>query len=266
MATGDYVVFCDADDFYEKDALEVFANAAKDKMPDLIVGGYREFRRAEILPEIKGRKMCMTGRYKDSKREMGRLYMELRKKGMITSPWAKAYRRVFLMENRLLFPDIRRCEDVVFNLDVFDKMTDVMIDEHILYDYHTPAGDACTRKFPVKMFDINKIVYTQTSEYLEQWGVSDEESKKYLNRLILKDVSVLLRLNFRNQWRLGRHERRILSKRMMNDETTVAACCTVPDGRMDQLIRFVVKSRSVALANVFSLGTIVYQKMRRKQK
>ena len=49
-ATGDYVVFCDADDFYEKDALEIFALSAgtgTERLTDMIVGGYRDFCYAE---------------------------------------------------------------------------------------------------------------------------------------------------------------------------------------------------------------------------
>ena len=42
-ATGDYIVFCDADDYYEIQALETFADAGRENNPDLIIGGYRDF-------------------------------------------------------------------------------------------------------------------------------------------------------------------------------------------------------------------------------
>ena len=266
-AIGDYVVFCDADDYYERNALGLFADTAvQEKMPDLIIAGSQEFRYGKNDEIIKGAPCFSSYRVEDNREVILHSYMTLRKHGRITAPWAKAYKRDLLLRYNVFFPDLRRCQDVIFNLVYYDHVEKLCLKKDVIYYYQMPIDSDYTRKYPLEMFDVIRQVYWLSGDYLKKWNVYDDAAEEYLNRSYLKFVSVLLRLNYVNQWKLSKDERAALSRQMLNDETTVAACRTVSGGRMDQLIRFVVKSRSVALANVFSLGTIVYQKVRRKQK
>ena len=167
-----------------------------------------------------------------------------------------------MVEKNVFFPGLRRCEDIVFNLANYNNIQSLSIVNEMVYNYQTPHGDIYTRKFPINMFDIDKFVYQQMHQYLKQWEVDDEASVRYCNSLYLKDISVLLRLNYLNQWNLSSNKRRELSRRMLYDPDTVNACATTPDGTMNKIIRLVVRSRSESLANLFSIATVLYQKIR----
>ena len=264
-ATGDYVVFCDADDFYEKDALEIFALSAgtgTERLTDMIVGGYRDFCYTEDGEiRIRNENQAYTAKC-HSDGETHAEFMHLKRMNLIDAPWAKAYRRKLLLEKCIFFPDMRRQQDIFFNIDFYDAICTLKVIKSVLYNYFLPVKDEQLKKFPRDMFGIIKTNYLKLCGRLELWHQLDQESLQYLNRKFIKDISVLLRLNYRNLWKLSKKERRELSIKMLHDETTVAACRTVPDGSMDQLIRLVVMSRSVALANLFSAGTILYQKIR----
>ena len=262
LAAGDYLVFCDSDDYYEKNALEKLAKAAENYAdPDLIVGGYREFRFSKDSSVEYLRKVAGAESYLNHPDDIYHAYMPLIQKGLITSPWAKAYRRELIIGQHVRFPDLRRCQDVVFNLENYDHLHSLCIVSDTLYNYQTPGGDVYTRKFPVDMFDIDKSVYRQKLDRLKKWRVDDEASVRYCNSSYLKDISVLLRLNFQNQWRLDRKKRRELSRRMLHDPDTINACATVPDGIMNKIIRQVVKSQSMTIVSLFSLATLFYQRL-----
>ena len=262
LAAGNYIVFCDADDFYEKDALEVFAHAAEQNSPDLIVGGYTDFCSTAdggILIRAENPAYdadCIT------KDEAHAEFMHLRRNELIDAPWAKAYRRQLLLEHAIRFPHMKRQQDIYFNLEFYDIIRTLRVIESVIYHYRLPDNDDQLKKYPRNMTDIIKLNYLKTLEVLESWQQLDVESLRYLNQVYVKNTSVLLRLNYLNQWKLNRKDRRELSRKILNDDTTIAACRTVPDGTMDKIIRWTVKSRSVALANLFSAGTVLYQRIR----
>lgn len=263
-ATGDYIVFCDSDDFYEEDALEVFDNAARDEMPDLIVGGYRDF-----CHSVDG---GMTVRNENpaydlqcaTNDEARAEFMRLKKQQLIEAPWAKAYLRRIIVEHTIRFPDMRRQQDIFFNVDFYDGISTLKVIRSIIYNYYLPDNDDQLRKFPKDMFGILKTNYLKTVDSLENWQRLDSESLRYLNQRFIKNVSVLLRLNYCNQWELSKKERRAFSQKMLCDDVTITACSTVPTGMINKFIYLLIKLKCVKLINLFSFGTLCYQRWRAK--
>lgn len=55
IATGDYILFCDADDYMHEDAVEKFVNEIEKNDSDVVIGNYCEIKRnREIIKEKKG--------------------------------------------------------------------------------------------------------------------------------------------------------------------------------------------------------------------
>ena len=261
-AIGDYVVFCDADDFYEKDALEIFANAAQDKMPDLIVGGYRKIRLTDNGSVIPLNENKAFNLHTDSRDDAYDLYMTIKRMGLINGPVAKAYKREIIFANNISFPHYIRCEDVFFIFYFFEKVNTVIFIEAVLYNYDIHNRAFQTKKFPPDIFEIHKAVSLKVYHTVSKWERLDQKAEQYLNQCYVNGLMALLRANYLNQWNLNKKERRALSKKMLCDALTIRSCRTVPDGITNKIIRMIVKSRSVAIVNSFSYATIIIQKIR----
>ena len=226
---GDYLVFCDADDFYETDALQKLSDAAGESMPDLIVGGYRRIQTKNDKSVIVCQERKGLSLHADSQEAARNEYMTLKKNALINTRWAKAYRREIISHENVRFPGFKRCQDVVYNVDFYDKINNLVAIPDLLYNFDIHDRNFYTRHF---------------------------------NRLYISGLLVLLRANYQNQWNLSKKARRELSSKMLCDEVTLEACRTVPKGIKDKLLRLVVKSRNVTLVNMFLAITVFLQKMK----
>ncbi len=123
-SAGKYVTFIDNDDFLLPTALADFYGVAEEYQADVvhtekffgfIDAGQQNFKREELQllkyeagecvemptlepPDLRGRlQRCIDGQF-------------------FITPWGKLYRRDFLLENRIDFPDMKLTEDLVFCL------------------------------------------------------------------------------------------------------------------------------------------------------
>ena len=101
LATGDYIAFIDNDDFIDENYLEVLANNSKNGYYDIVMCGYRR-------PNENGKiiKVLHTNEYEWNK-------------FLITAPWAKIYKKEYLIDNNIFFLNNNIGEDVYFNLQAF---------------------------------------------------------------------------------------------------------------------------------------------------
>lgn len=107
-ATGDYLYFCDADDWAEPDMLLDNVTLARQTQADVVVfGAFFETISSSgkvILESITIPKL--SGAYS---REQ--LWNILPDQGVISMIWTRLFRRAFLVENHIDTPDLVVCED-----------------------------------------------------------------------------------------------------------------------------------------------------------
>ena len=101
-ASGDYIAFCDADDFYEPEAVEVMKNMAKDFRYNIIQFG-------QSRQGVRAHPQSPRGDYELPARVQ---YWEFTTN--------KLYRRSFLLENNIRFIEgLQFGEDEMFNVEAF---------------------------------------------------------------------------------------------------------------------------------------------------
>jgi len=108
-ATGEYVMFVDNDDYVDLNYIARFVAEIENTKADIVMGGYRRTDGNQTLWEV-------------------RLASTEWAKYMVMAPWAKIYRRSFLVSNELAFLVNNIGEDVYFNLlaiNLTDKITTV---------------------------------------------------------------------------------------------------------------------------------------------
>lgn len=259
-AKGDYLVFCDADDFYEKTALEIFAKAIEETSADLVICSYNEYK---LIDEKKTiiRSKSIEPLFLDDAYEIKRKYIELYKQSLITAPWCKAYKRKVIIENNVQFADLRRCEDNIFNLNCYEYINSLAVVSDAVYNYQTPEASIYLKKFPVDMFDINKEVYTSIKNKLDKWAVLDSEAISYFDSRFVRDTAIILRLNYQNNWNLSRKNRSIMAKKILNDQYLNKAEKSNIYEKTNRYIALILKTKRVFFVNTFCWLTIIYQKV-----
>lgn len=121
-ASGKYIMFIDSDDFVDPDYIETYVTAIENSDFDVVMGGYKK----------------ITGEHIDFVRSPNGKGFS---KYLVTGPVAKIYRKDFLINNNILFPDINSSEDVYFNCLVINCGAKIgFVDNTGYYYYFNPAS------------------------------------------------------------------------------------------------------------------------------
>ena len=117
-ASGEYIMFIDQDDFYDKDAVAVLLERIEKDNTDIAIAGFK---------------------YVDpSRKELNRMVLDARyawSKFRITTPWARIYRKSVIDRYNISFMITKISEDLYFNY-VFLSYTDkISILERTVYEW-----------------------------------------------------------------------------------------------------------------------------------
>lgn len=163
-ATGKYITFLDADDYLDEDFISQMVKMIGDN--DIIIGGYNQvdlnhnivFTR-KILPNelSKFRQMVI---------------------------WAKLYRSKFLIDNHIIFNDLKVGEDITFSLDTYINTSKVKCTDYS--GYNNVSNDfSVTKNMDLKKdLDINGLIKNLCIKSIK--GNFIEQNKKQLEFFFLK--------------------------------------------------------------------------------
>lgn len=115
-ARGEYICFIDNDDYIDKDYIATFYNAISQGNYDIVIGGYRRVTDQKVLFEY---------RVKDTD------WYKL----MVVSPWARIFRREFVVKNNICFLDSKIGEDVYFNFKAYSRTDRIKIIDYTGYNW-----------------------------------------------------------------------------------------------------------------------------------
>lgn len=191
-ASAEWIAFVDPDDWISIDMLAVLYNVVKntkDNMPDIIVCNcfveYDNYRKINhFYPHEKSFKWDKETKRKTILEIFGKNKFYNPEEIGIGVPWAKLYRRDFIIENSLLFkPQLRRMQDNIFNLYAFYYAEEVVYVNKPLYHYRKFGSSTSNRYSPEVFNDFEKI-FSETEVYLKTIGGDYELYQAYYSRII----------------------------------------------------------------------------------
>lgn len=154
-ASGEYLIFCDADDWLLEEALEHCYNAAKKYDVDVVEFLAYDVDDHDIKVELEaGNESCLVELDRDNKRKHFFCYVD--NKYTLASQ-KKLYRRSFIIENRLLFAENLIFEEPSFTLPMrLYENRHFFLDER-LYVYYLSKGSTVRSDWGVHKWDNPKV-------------------------------------------------------------------------------------------------------------
>ena len=225
-ATGEYVTFLDADDYYDKDTLAAFAKRIDETNADLLLG-----------------RLCMTSGSKTLgfhamadvlAKEPGAIYMFDKRLLWNFLVSNKCYRRAFLLENGVRFPATGFSEEGAFFMDaVFAGGTIASAwDSVVWYRRHTDAeGLSVSQTANVKNLESLAGSMTHILDAAKRAKGTDDLSDDYLQEVLYKHAHILVSQFYRALWQM--------------DDAALAFCT----GQLQSLFDRLTPERLAALQN-----------------
>ena len=152
MSSGDYCVFCDSDDFLEKNALEELHNVISSKNPDLII--YNAYLYQNKKKETFFKDVFEEGIIRDKQE----IYVKLLTEYAINSLCIKAVKRdiVDVYKDYSMYYGYNYGEDLLQTIPLIISSSTIYYHNKELYDYRVCSG--MMRKYNDKYFRSYKLV------------------------------------------------------------------------------------------------------------
>ena len=182
-ANGTWLVFVDSDDYLANNAIESLLKG--NDGADIVVGNYclhdREIKKMSFFVpdyERKTYKLDLIGNALGTKK-YGAYSTN------IGVPWGKLYRKQFIKENKVYFPDIRRMQDTIFNIRAFNADPVVKFIDDYVYYYRVDINSV-THKYWSNFDSISSDIRSELRRLL------DLNSKEYYDLYNYKSNCLLL--------------------------------------------------------------------------
>lgn len=177
---GEYVVFPDSDDWIEPSAYEnCIKLMEKDNIDLLLFGSINTVYddNGGILYEQFG-KTANIG-YK-TQSECRKNWINLVTTLPMDGPSNKMYRMSIIKNNGILFPNIRRMQDGVFNMRFFACINSFVSITDCFYHFTMHSSDYQKKKIPKSFLECASTYHKTAIDMLKDWDLCDKESEKRL--------------------------------------------------------------------------------------
>lgn len=185
-AKGKYLCFFDIDDLVEDDWLENIYEEIKEVSPDLLIYGYKEINiKLKSENSFRFERNLLTDKSHVVKEFVESLSGVKFNNGFA---WNKVYRRNFILEHDLRFPNNIIQQDEIFNHHVYQHFPKTLISDKILYNYYIyDKGNNRKRYIPqrIRNFENVKASFLKIKNNFE---ISDRKFENYIHLRFLTNV------------------------------------------------------------------------------
>ena len=146
LATGDYIIFVDSDDYLDSNVLELYYKEISSTKYDIIRGNYNIFnssKRKKII-NFKNENLITHNDFEN------KIIVNMAKTDNYNSIWREAIKRE-IIDTKNIDTTIFMGEDLLFNFSLYQKARNIKIITRSLYNYRNNEESI------TKIKDINKI-------------------------------------------------------------------------------------------------------------
>ena len=240
----EYLLFSDADDLLEPDALEYAIENAGGA--DLVLLGFAiqnpdgseaNYREPEALytPDTLGP-------------ALGRLY----KANLLNQVWAKLFRASLVLDNGLRFEDWRWGEDRLFIYDCLERAQRVRVLPGVKYRYIMYPGESLITRWYDRKLEVCLRADRRMEELCRRFAVEDERDFRYM---FMKSVFSCMTTLFSPRCTLTRAQKRVEIRRTIGQPRVIERSRDVFGGPAVQALCAVIRTGNVSL-NYLTFGLV----------
>ncbi|MBQ8146297.1 MAG: glycosyltransferase family 2 protein [Clostridia bacterium] len=213
-AKGDFIYHCDSDDWLKEDLLEKAYAKITATNSDVVVFGYDIFteRNGDIIPFSSV--FVEDNTYTDKNAVRKFFAEQYFNSFVVLSACNRMYRRAFVIENSLYFPELRRSQDVAYSLLLFNSIERLATIKETYYCYIIEPGVYKGRSFD-EMIEIYSMVYDWSKDYFTRWGLIETSAGKKLIDNVCEQIAnysaYAFTVKYQKEWKKN-------AKKLVTDE------------------------------------------------
>lgn len=205
-ASGEFLMFPDADDWLEPNMLEALLQRQAETGADVVICGYTG--NYSYLDLSKAEVTRVDAAFYSTKEEVRSYFVSLFPEGVVGYLWNKLYRAGPIRENGLRFPDMRRYQDGVFNLYVFTHAGSCALLDKELYHYKLNDIADVFVKFPKNLYELTEQFIQAYESTLESWGFLTSAAENRILTFYGNSVVGCLDSMYSEKWHFTGRERK----------------------------------------------------------
>lgn len=195
-AQGEYLMFVDADDVLFRTAGEKAYNASKKYDSNILIFKYantldqynEKIQDAEVFCEFDIHKMQLQ--------IINKLYPGQREGYSVGSPWAKIFKREFVVDNKIIFkPGLKKSQDRLFMLNCLEKCKIVHFLDYKGYCYNTHAESVCWNYNP-NITSIAENMICSFGDFVKEYHENEDAYNMALSYFKINVLFEVLHLDF----------------------------------------------------------------------
>ncbi len=168
-ASGEFITFCDSDDYYEPDYIETLINMHKETGADLCV--------ASAFVDYPGKsnvhKAPIVGLYNDLSK-IALSFHNIYWKGL----WNKLFLTKVIKDNKIDFPlHFSICEDSCFILDYILNINSVFCSDKPVYHYVQNNSSSLTKRYNKEAMDAERVVIKKLNALADKYSCNSDQFK-----------------------------------------------------------------------------------------
>lgn len=208
VATGEYIMFVDGDDWIDIYCIEACLNNT-DKLTDIVLFPYvREYYEKSIKNDIYNENKIIF-RYEEVKEKLLKRMFGMDNDDIkrpdrledISTAWGKMYKRNIIKNINFVDTQIIGTEDLWFNINVFIKAKKVVFTKDTYYHYYKENETSLTKKYNPYLFERWQNLYKYMEKFIEENKLGNDfilllNNRKIINLLALNRNIINSNLEF----------------------------------------------------------------------
>lgn len=226
-ATGEWIIFCDSDDWLEADALEKLVRIGDESSADVVFGDVNlvydnhvqkvDFYKDEFVTTDR----ALIDKLIDADFSRAYCYNSPASGPAFGygGPWNKIVRRQMLLDNGIRF-DLRVkgiFDDIIYTAYIFGAAKKVVYTHVTVYNYRQ-VSTSITRSYKANLLEINEAIFRSWGEFMEVYGSDGRFCKPYYANVIRRLESALKLYFFHEKNQTPRKEQFTMLNKLLEQE------------------------------------------------